>query len=120
MLEQQQKDQNKVNNNNRSHVDQPPFTGNSEDFILNITPAEIEATKNASGDIYIHKVIEYLPPRFEDTEARQQSLWKWQAARIMQNHMNYLILHHGFKSKYYNTYRDKKDELKVIEASHLT
>ena len=66
----------------------------------------------------ILKVVEYLLPRFDNMLAGYQSFWEWQAARI-QNFMNYLILHNGYKPKYYDPYADKKDQMKVIEASHV-
>ena len=66
--------------------------------------------KNASGNIRFHKVMEHLLPRFEDTEAGQQSLWEWQAAR-MRNYMKHLVMHHGYKPKYYDLCGEKKENI---------
>ena len=75
--------------------------------------------KDASGDIRFHKVMEHLLPRFEDTEAGQQSLWEWQAAR-MRNYMKYLVMHHGYKPKYYDPCGEKKGNICTeIQAHHI-
>ena len=87
-------------------------------FLIILHPQKIEALKDASGDTCFYKVMEHLQPRFEDTEAGQQSLWEWQAA-CMRNYMNYLILHHGYKPKYYDPYVCKKDQVKEIHAHHI-
>ena len=33
--------------------------------------------------------------------------------------MNYLIMHHGFKSKYYDPMGIKKDDLEFIQVDHV-
>ena len=116
MFKQNLKNGPKVNNTgkNKRNINPIPYTNDKEDLSLNITPVEIKIMKDTTGDIRFHKMIEHLLPRFKDTEAGQQSLWKWQAAH-MRNYMNYLILHYGYKSKYYNPYVDKKDQVKEIE-----
>ena len=88
----------KVDDNNGLPVVPIPYTDGNEDVSLNITAAEIKGMKDASGDIRFHKVIEYLLPRFKNSEVGQQSLWEWQAAR-MRNYMKYLVMHHGYKPK---------------------
>ena len=83
-----------------------------------MTPTEIEGMKDASGDILFYKVMDHLLPRFEDTAAGQQSLWEWQAAR-MRNYMKYLVMHHGYKPKYYNPCGEKKGNIYTeVQAHH--
>ena len=69
-----------------------PYMDSNEEFSLNITPTEIETMKDASGDIHFHKVMEHLLPRFDNTEAGEQSLWEWQAAR-MRNYLHEVFSH---------------------------
>ena len=47
------------------NVNPIPYTDGNEEFSLNITPAEIEAMKDASGDIRFCKLMEHLLPRFD-------------------------------------------------------
>ena len=71
------------------------------------------------GDIRFSKVIEFYLPRFDDTVAGQQSIWEWQAAR-MRNYMVYLVVHHGYKPKYYDPMGDKpKNICTYITADHV-
>ena len=111
----------KINNNgdNGRIVEPVPFTDDNEDFAINITPKEVESLKDDAGDIRFGKVMEFCLPRFEDTEAGQRSLWKWQAAR-MRNYMAYLVMHHDFKPKYSDPLGEKmKNECKSITADHV-
>ena len=48
----------------------------NKDFTHNIAPMEIEAIKDAFGDIRFYKVIEYLIPRFANMVVEQYSLWQ--------------------------------------------
>ena len=93
----------KINENgdNGRTVEPIPFTDDNEDFTVNMTPEEVESLKDEAGDIRFSKVMEFCLPRFDDTEAGQQTLWEWQAAR-MRNYMAYLCMYHGFKPKYYD------------------
>ena len=94
----------KINNNgdNVRIVEPVPFSDGNEDFTVNITPKEVELLKDEASDIHFSKVMEFCLSRFEDTEAGQQSLWEWQVAR-MRNYMAYLVMHHNFKPKYYDS-----------------
>ena len=111
----------KINDNgdNVRNVEPVPFTDDNEDFTVNITPEEVKLLKDEAGDIRFSKVMEFCLPRFKDTEAGQQSLWEWQAAR-MRNYMAYFVMHHDFKPKYYDPMGDKKkNECKYITADHV-
>ena len=107
------------NSDNGRIVEPVPFTDDNEDFTVNITPEEVELLKDEAGDIRFSKIMEFCLPRFENTEAGQQSLWEWQAAR-MRNYMAYLMMHHDFKPKYYDSMGDKKkNECKYIIVDHV-
>ena len=111
----------KINENgdNGRTVEPIPFTDDNEDFTVNMTPEEVESLKDEAGDIRFSKVMDFCLPRFDDTEAGQQTLWEWQAAR-MRNYMAYLCMYHGFKPKYYDPMGDgKKEEFKYITADHV-
>ena len=97
------------------------FNGNDEDFTLNlncniIAPAEIEAIKIASRDIWFNKVIDHL---LNNTVLGQQPFWAWQVTR-MRSYMKYLvIMHHGYKPKYNDLCWQKGDIYTEIKASHI-
>ena len=56
------------NRGNVYNINQLSFINSNQDFSLNITPVEIVATNDVSGDIWFHKVTEFTLPKFKDTE----------------------------------------------------
>ena len=97
------------NGDNGRTVEAVLFTDDNQDFTINITPKEVGSLKDEAGDVRFSKVMEYGLPRLDDTEAGQQSLWEWQAAR-MRNYMAYLCMYHDFKPKYYDLMGDGEKE----------
>mmetsp|Transcript_29715 Transcript_29715/g.54809 ORF Transcript_29715/g.54809 Transcript_29715/m.54809 type:complete len:112 (+) Transcript_29715:659-994(+) len=85
-----------------------PYTGDSEEFGVNITDEELAGLKDANGDILFYKVMEWCLPRFD-----REIFWEWQAAR-MRNYMVHLSLTTDWKPKYYNLSKGK-----VIVADHV-
>jgi len=86
-----------------------PFSGDTEEFDVNITDEELEKLKDESGDIRFYKVMEWLLPDFDG-----ESFWEWLAAR-MRNYMLYLMDEKEWKPRYYDPSVDN-----VILADHVT
>ena len=72
--------------------------------------------KDASGNICFYKMIEHLLPRFDNPVAQQQSILEWQAVR-MRNYMKYLVMHCGYKPKYYDHCGEKKSNIYMHRGS---
>ena len=92
-------------------ADPIPFTGESEEFSVDITDEEAKKLIDDNGDVGFERVLEYTLPRFG--EADDTILWEWQAAR-MHNYMTYIILQFGWKPKYYNPEKGI-----IITADHV-
>ena len=86
-------------------------------ILIYIVPAEIKEMKDASHDVCFHKVIEHFLPRFNGPVAQeQQSILQWQAVRI-RNYTKYLVIHHGYKLKYYDPCEEKKGNIYMHRGS---
>ena len=69
-------------------VDPIPFTGDDEEFKVDITDEQAAKLMEDNGDIRFYKVLEWCLPRFREND--NQTLFDWQAVR-MQNHMLYIM-----------------------------
>ena len=80
-------------------IDPVPYTGESEEFSVDITEDELrDKLMDEHGDIRFYKVLEWCLPRFGDFN--DTILWDWQAER-MNNYMTHIISEKDFKPKYY-------------------
>ena len=75
-----------------------PFTGDDEEFSVDIYDYDIWKLFDEHGDIRFTNVLEWSLPRYGEFD---QILFDWQATR-MQNYMIYIIKHKAWKPKFYN------------------
>jgi hypothetical protein len=78
-------------------IDPIEWTGENEEFSVNITDAELDTLMDDSKEIRFEKVFEWCLPRLGDDN---ESLIDFQAAR-MRNYMRKRIVEDGWTPKYY-------------------
>ena len=77
--------------NDARNVDPIEFTGENEEFDVNITDEEIKSLKDDSGTIRFEKVLEWCLPRFDNGNGGTIGLFKWQAQQ-MSNYLHHLLI----------------------------
>ena len=66
-----------------------PFTGEREEFDVDITEEEINSMKDSNGTIqFIMDVMRWCLPRFDNGET---DLFTWQAQQIMSNYLRHVL-----------------------------
>jgi hypothetical protein len=95
----------------RRTIEPIPYTprdGDGEFFDVKITKEDLKGLFDENGDLRYHRVHEWSLPKFDG-----DTYWEWLAAR-MRNYMMHIVLHSGYKPRFYNPKEDH-----VILAHHV-
>ena len=76
-----------TNNPEVSDMEPIPYTGEREEFNVDITEEEINSMEDSNGTIRFKDVMQWCLPRFDDGET---DLFTWQAHR-MSNYLRHLL-----------------------------
>jgi hypothetical protein len=91
-------------------IDPIPWSGDQEEFSVNITDEEVAGLMDEKDEIRFEKVFQWCLPRYGDND--EQTLFEFQADR-MRNYMRKRVVQDDWTPKYYNTVD------RVITADHV-